>query len=353
VDCNYPVSIKQIHSLQPVQVCKPFISTRHLNMPTLNRVGMAPRLTMLPLSDSPQPLAPGRGLAFGLVGVLGFSLTLPATRLATASLDPMLVGCGRGLGGALLAAPMLYLASERLPSLSQVRRLTIVALGVVFGFPLLSAWAMKQAPASHGAVVLGLLPLATALAAAFRAHERPSIAFWCASTIGSAAVVAYALATGGGRFQPADLALIAAVALGALGYAEGGMLAREIGAWQVIAWALALSFPLLLVPVAITVHADGLMAPPAAWAAMAYLSIVSAFLGFIAWYRGLALGGVARVGQVQLLQPFFTLMFSAAFLGESITPPAVAAMSCVALSILLGRSSKITLASADRTTTEA
>ncbi len=285
-----------------------------------------------------------RGFAFGLLGVLCFSLTLPATRVAVASLDPFFVGLGRELVAACCAAPLLYFTRQPRPSASQLRRLSVVVLGLVIGFPTLSAWAMARVDSSHGAVVLGLLPLATAIAGFFRAHERPSRGFWCVSAVGSFTVVTYALAAGDGRFRPADWALLAAVVCTAFGYAEGGRLGREMGGWQVICWAVVLGLPLLVPAVAYLVWQHGLAATPSAWAGFAYVSLVSAFLAFFAWYHGLAIGGVARVGQVQLLQPFFTLAFAATFLGEHFGIGAIIAATIVALSILIGRKMKITRA---------
>jgi drug/metabolite transporter (DMT)-like permease len=282
-----------------------------------------------------------KGLLYGFLGIVGFSVTLPATKLAVVALDPLFVGLGRALVAACMAAPLLYFTRQKKPTSAQIKSLFIVMLGVIIGFPLLTAWAMQSAPASHGAVVVGLLPLATALAGAWRAHERPSRIFWYASIAGSVTVVGYALANGGGSFHTADFILLAAVAAAALGYAEGGRLAREIGGWQVICWALVLAAPLLIIPTAFGAWRTGLEgfanAPASAWAGFAYVAAVSQFLGFFAWYHGLALGGVARVGQVQLLQPFMTLGFSAVLLGEKIAPLAIVAMSVAALAIFVGR----------------
>jgi len=281
------------------------------------------------------------GMGYGLLGVLGFSLTLPATRLAVASLDPLVVGLARSLVAACLAAPVLFLTRQPVPKRGQAGSLALVILGVIVGFPVLSAWAMQIVPASHGAVVLGLLPLATALAGTLRAHERPSAIFWGASAVGSLTVVGFALVTGGGSFHPADAALLGAVVLAALGYAEGGRLAREMGGWQVICWALVFAAPLLILPVALRIWQQGLNATPSAWGGFAYVSIVSMFLAFFAWFHGLAVGGVARVSQLQLLQPFFTLAAAALFLGEHFGWAALVCAAIVALSIFAGRCSKV------------
>ncbi len=292
-------------------------------------------------ATSPTPALQLRGYAFGLLGVLAFSLTLPATRVAVTSFDPFFVGLGRELVAACLAIPLLIFTRQPWPTASQIRRLWIVVAALVVGFPTLSAWAMQRADASHGAVVLGLLPLATAIAGFLRAHERPSFGFWCASAVGSCSVVGFALAQGGGSFRSADWALLGAVIASALGYAEGGRLGREMGGWQVICWAVVLGLPITIPSVGWLAWHHGLVATPASWAGFAYVSVVSAFLGFFPWYHGLAIGGVARVGQIQLLQPFFTLAFAAAFLGEHFSLSALLAATLVAVSILAGRKAKI------------
>ena len=277
------------------------------------------------------------GFLFGLLGVLGFSLTLPATRLAVAELDPVFVGLGREVAAAALAAPLLALTRQPWPSAAQWGGLLTVIVGVVLGFPILTAVAMGRVDASHGAVVLGLLPMATALAGFLLNHERPSRAFWLAAAIGSAAVIVYAFGAGAGHLQGADLALLGAVVAGAMGYAAGARLARELGAWQVICWAVALASPLLLPIVAWLAWRHGLHASLRAWGGFGYVSAVSAFLGFFAWYRGLERGGVARVSQVMLLQPFLTLCFAALLLGERITLLATACALIVAASIAASR----------------
>ncbi len=278
-----------------------------------------------------------RGLAFGLVGVASFSLTLPATRLAVAAFDPVFVGLGRAVVAAVLAAIVLAVMRVPWPGRAIVPRLAIVAGGVVVGFPLFSAWAMRSVPAAHGAVVIGLLPLATAMAGAWIAHERPSRLFWACAAFGSAVVVGFALWQGGGAPQPADALLALAVASAAIGYAEGGRLARTMPGWQVICWALVLAAPLVAIPTALAVDARVLTAPVPAWIGFGYVSVVSMFLGFFAWYHGLALGGIATVGQVQLVQPFLTIFASAWLLGERVDVATFVAAALVIGSIALGR----------------
>ena len=286
---------------------------------------------------APSPSDRRRGLLLGLLGVLAFSGTLPATRLAVAHLDPVFVGLGRALVAAVLAAAVLLATRSPWPARSAWPRLALVAAGVVVGWPVLSAFAMRHVPAAHGAVVSGLLPLATALAGAWLAHERPSRRFWICALFGSAVVVAFALWEGGGAPQLADLLLVGAVAAAAIGYAEGARLARTMGGWQVICWVLVLSAPFLVVPTVLASDARMLDAPWPAWAGFAYVAAISMFLGFFAWYRGLALGGIAAVGQTQLLQPFFTIFASAWLLGEAVGTATFVAAGLVVAAIALGR----------------
>src|SRR5690349_4443019 len=190
-----------------------------------------------------------QGMLLGLIGVVIFSLTLPMTRIVVAEFSPLLNGLGRALAAAVPAAVLLAVRREKLPTWPQLKSLAVVSLGVIVAFPVFSAWAMKSVPASHGAVVNGLQPLFVALYAAWLSRERPSRAFWASAMAGSAIVVAYALQQGGGSLQTGDALMLVAVGIGALGYAEGARLAKQIGGWQVICWALVLSAPFLVLPV--------------------------------------------------------------------------------------------------------
>ena len=259
-----------------------------------------------------------RGLMFGALGVLGFSLTLPATKAAVADLDPTIAGLGRAVIAAALAAACLVATGSRFPARQQRRHLALVSLGVVIGFPLFTALALHRLSSAHGAVITGLLPAATAAFGVLLARERPSRAFWVVCLLGLVSVVLFAVTQGAGRPQAADLMALTAVVLGALGYAEGAVLARELGSWRVICWALVFALPVVVPAVVVAVAHAGLSARPSAWAGFAYVSIISMFLAFFAWYRGLAVGGVARVSQVQLAQPVLTLGWSALLLGEHI-----------------------------------
>ena len=276
-----------------------------------------------------------QGLICGFLGVLGFSLTLPATRVAVAELNPTFVGLGRAIVAAFLAMVVLRVTRQPFPPRKYWGSLIIVACGVILGFPLLSALAMQQKPAAYGAVITGLIPLVTAIFAVFRVGERPSVQFWFASFAGSATIVIFAFSSGAGTIQVADLALLGAVVAAAIGYAEGGGLAVTMGGWQVICWSLVFAAPVLIFPVAFTVLQHGLVASPIAWLSFGYVSIISQFLAFFAWYRGMRIAGVARVSQVQLLQPFLTFFFSAVLLQEQITPIMLVcagiAITCVAI----------------------
>jgi drug/metabolite transporter (DMT)-like permease len=286
-----------------------------------------------------------RGLGYGLLGVLLFSLTLPATRVGVSSIDPLLFGLTRGVIASLGAWVVLLATRQPWPSREQLGHLAIVAGCTVLGFPLLTALALQAVPATQGAVILALTPLCTALFATLRAGERPSRAFWAASLTGSIAVVAFLSTQSGGHVRWGDLLMVAALLVVALGYAEGGHLARTLGGWQVVCWALALASPLLLVLFVLSQPHTLLAATPAAWVGLAYVGLCSQFLGFFAWYRGLALGGVARVGQVQLLQPFFTIAFAALLLGERITLLMLAAALVVIGAVWLARRAPVARAS--------
>ncbi|WP_446214757.1 DMT family transporter [Micromonospora sp. IBHARD004] len=277
------------------------------------------------------------GLALGALGVLAFSMSLPATRVVVQQLDPWFVAFGRAVGAALLAWAYLRFTGAPRPTRGQWRRLTIVALGVVVGFPLFTSLALITQTSAHGAVVITVLPATTAVFAVLRAGERPPLLFWVASAGGLLAVLTFLGASGAvhGALSTADLFLLAAVVLCGLGYAEGGALARELGGARTICWALLLSLPVTVPITVVAAVADPPHADAIAWSAFGYLTVVSMFLGFFAWYAGLARGGIAQVGQIQLAQPVLTLVWSALLLGETVTPASIAAalvvLACVVL----------------------
>lgn len=283
------------------------------------------------------------GLLLGLVGVICFSLTLPATSVAVAYFGTTVVGLGRTVVAAILVAVILIVRKEKLPSPRQFKSILIVAVGAVLGFPLLTSWAMESLPVSHGAVELALLPLATVGFAMLRAGEIPSLKFWISSIIGSSAVIIYALNLGFGQLQLADLALLAAVIILGLSYAEGGKLAKELGSWQVIAWAIMIGAPFFIIPVGLSLTTEMLHAPIQAWVGFIYLAVVSQFLAYVAWYSGMAKGGIARVSQLQYLQPFLMILFATVFLDESITFFTLVIAVIVVFSVILGKNAPVSI----------
>ncbi|MFC4022059.1 DMT family transporter [Micromonospora sp. GCM10011542] len=261
------------------------------------------------------------GLLWGLLGVAAFSFTLPFTRVAVGGLSPLFIGSARAFVAAALATGALAIARQRLPGGRQWARLAVVGGGVVVGFPLLTSYALTTAPASHGAVVIALLPAATAAMAVLRTHERPPAMFWVVAGVGAVAATGFASAQWGGlgHLRRSDLLLLGAVVAAAIGYAEGGLLARELGAWQTVSWALVLCSPLMAFLTVLSALRQPPSGTPVQWAAFAYLGVVSMFLGFFAWYRGLAIGPMAHVSQVQLVQPVLSICWAGLLLGERLT----------------------------------
>ena len=282
-----------------------------------------------------------RGYVLGFIGVAIFSLTLPFTRLAVRSFDPLFISSGRTVVAALLAAPLLVLTHQPRPDRSDLWRLMVIAVGVVFGFPILSSLAMQTAPASHGSVVLALLPLSTAFMSTIFAGEKPSLSFWLWSLLGSFTVIVYALWDGGVTLHNADSLLVLAVIAAGMGYAAGGQLSRKLGGWQVICWALIVALP---VTVPLTWYYSSAVTGQeswSAWACFAYLSFMSQLIGFFAWNRGLALGGVAKVGQVQLLQTFMSQVAAFFILSEPLTLRSLLFACLVALCVWFGRKAQV------------
>ncbi len=283
-------------------------------------------------------------MLLGLVGVAMFSLTLPFTRMAVHDLSPAFVALGRALVAAVLACAWLRHQKAPLPPRASWLPLAAVAGGCIVGFPWLTSIALRTLPAAHGAVLVGILPLATAIASALRGHEKPSIGFWAMAVLGSALVMAFALRQGGGSLQLADLLMLAAVALAALGYSEGGRLAQSMDGTLVISWALVLAAPVLLALMLWQCGGEGAQVAAAgarAWLGFAYVSLFSMFIGFFFWYRGMAEGGIARVGQVQLVQPFLTLVGAWALLGEPLALDQFAFALAVIAVVAAGRKMRI------------
>ncbi|GAB4066470.1 DMT family transporter [Ancylobacter sonchi] len=267
----------------------------------------------------------------GLVGVVIFSGSLPATRVAVMQFDPVFLTVARAAIAGLLALCLLLACRERRPARRDIASLLVVAFGVVLGFPLLTALALQHVTSAHSIVFIGLLPLATAIFGVLRGGERPKPAFWLFSLLGSALVAGFALSQGLTASPTGDALMLAAIIVCGLGYAEGARLARTLGGWQVISWTLVLSLPVMIVLAVFYMPPSfaGIDAP--AWMGLAYVSLFSMLIGFVFWYRGLAQGGIAAVGQLQLLQPFFGLALAATLLHEKVSP----AMLAVTVAVIL------------------
>jgi len=288
-------------------------------------------------SQLPHPLA---GFALGLTGVIIFSATLPFTHIALDGFSPLFITFARALVAAMIAGVALLVLRKRFPR-KHLIPLAIAGLLLAYGFPLFSSIAMQTVPASHGGVVLGILPLMTAASAAIIGGERPGPAFWAWSSLGAFLVLSFSLS--GADIEPAigDLWLACAAISAACGYAISGKLSRTLPGWEVISWALIIIAPISLIGT-LASWSSGVQSPDsAALAAFAYLALGSMFLGFVFWNKGLAIGGIARIGQVQLFQSFFTIALSAVLLGEQITWVPVAFASAVAFVVWCGRKTRI------------
>ena len=299
-------------------------------------------MTMSTSAATPHQAAWGWWL--GLLGVAIFAMTLPMTRLAVGDalapqLAPAFVTAGRAALAGLLSALYLMLTRPPWPPARLRPALAISALGTVLGFPLCLALALRQVDAMHAAVVTGVLPLATALVAALALRQRPSAGFWACAGLGCALVLAYAGWQGGGALSLADALLLGAVASGAVGYVAGAQATARLGAPQVICWVLVGSLPFTL-PLAWALWPAQPVGWPA-WGGFVYTGVFSMWLGFFAWYRGLALGGVMRVSLVQLLQPFLALLFAAALLGERLDAVTVGFTLAVIGVVFVGKRTRV------------
>lgn len=275
-----------------------------------------------------------RGWINGLIGVVIFSGSLPATRVAVLEFDPVFLTVARATIAGILALCLLWLFKEKRPARHQLVPLIVVALGVVVGFPLLTALALQYVTSAHSIVFIGLLPLATAVFGVLRGGERPKPAFWLFSILGSLLVIGFAVSQGLTASPTGDLLMLLAVVVCGLGYAEGAKLSRTLGGWQVICWALLVALPVMAALTWYRLPASFSTVSTPAWLSLAYVSLFSMLIGFVFWYRGLAQGGIAAVGQLQLLQPFFGLALAATLLHEQVSlgmlGVTVAVILCVA-----------------------
>ena len=277
------------------------------------------------------------GWGNGLLGVVIFSGSLPATRVAIAGFSPVFLTSARAVIAALLGAALLVLLRQARPERRDYFPLAIVALGVVVGFPLLTALALQHITSAHSIVFVGLLPLATAVFGVLRGGERPKPLFWLFSVLGAATIVSFALSNDAEASLVGDLLMIAAIVACGLGYAEGAKLSRRLGGWQVISWALVLSLPVMAVAAGFTLPASWHEIGAPAWIGLAYVSVFSMLVGFVFWYRGLALGGIASVGQLQLLQPFMGLALAGLLLHEPVAWTMIVATGFVVVCVGFAR----------------
>ena len=278
-----------------------------------------------------------KGMLIGFIGILIFSLTLPVSKIAVLSFDPYFIAFGRAtLAGAVALVYLLY-KKEIMPSKADFAKFVVIALGVIFGFPIFTTIAMVEGSSSHGAVILGMMPLASTVIGVIRFKERPSLGFWLVSLLGAGLVVVYALLKSSGDFTYIDGLLVVGGICACVGYVEGGELSRKMNPRSVISWALVISLPVNIVMSYVTFNTQYIYAGPTAWTCFLYLSLFSMFIGFFFWYEGLAVGGIARVSQVQLTQPFCTLVVASILLGDSLTIMNLVFAFLVVYTVVLGK----------------
>jgi drug/metabolite transporter (DMT)-like permease len=275
------------------------------------------------------------GLLLGFVGMAIFGGTLPATRIAVSAIDPVALTAMRTAIAGICSLALVIVLRRKFPPRHLWLQLAVASVCVVILFPFLMALAVQTVDASHGGVVMGALPIATAFVAVLITHERPKPLFWIASLAGAAIVVAFALRQGGGSLSAGDLLLFAAVAASATGYAFSGKLTAGMPGWEVISWALVIALPLSLPVAVFTLPADPGQIAPKPWLALLYVALFPQWIGFFAWNAGLAMGGIARVSQMQLLQPFITFALASIFIGETITPQILLFAAAVVVTVAI------------------
>ncbi len=276
-----------------------------------------------------------RGTLLATLGVVAFSFSFPATVWALDGFGAWTVTGLRGVLAAALAGGALVALKARAPAQTDWPALAVVAVGCVVGFPLLTTLALQTSSTPHSAVVIGALPMATAVIAARRTRVRPSRAFWAAATVGALTVLVFTLAQNHGRPTLGDLYLVAALLLCAAGYAEGGRLSAHLPSWQVIAWGVVIAAPVSLLISAVALAREPIELTGTALGGLVYIAAVSQFLGFVVWYRGMGLIGVTRASQLQLAQPLLTLVWAVVLMGEVLTTAvpmtAVIVLGCIAV----------------------
>jgi drug/metabolite transporter (DMT)-like permease len=285
-----------------------------------------------------------RGLLLGFVGVACFSVSLPVTRVAVREFGVLFPSFGRAVIAGLLAVVAVIVTRTPIPARRLWPRVTVISLGVVVGFPAFSGLALQHAPAGHGSVVIGLLPAATAGLSVLRTGDRPSRQYWMFAALGAGAIVWLTVARGTRDIAIGDAYLLGAVISAAIGYTEGAIVSRELGGWQTISWAVIGALPVSLLLTIIGLAPVGFDEPMTAWFSLSYLGVVSMYLGFFAWYAGLALGGIARVSQIQLLQPLMSLVWATIFLREHLDALIVVVALIVLFSVMGSRRSSVRVA---------
>ena len=282
-----------------------------------------------------------KGMLIGFVGISIFSLTLPFTQMAVNEMSPFFVAFARASIAGICALILLIFTKSKFPNKIQIRRLIIIVIGVIYGFPIFTSIAMKTLPSSHSGIVLGILPLAMSLFAAIKYKEKPSSSFWMISIFGTFIVISYTFIDNNGSLMIEDLWLLFAILFAAIGYSEGGTLAKEMGSIGVISWALVISLPINLFASYLFYETHYSSISFQAIISLTYVGLFSMFIGFFFWYKGIAIGGISRVGQVQLIQPFLTIVGAYFLTNEKITTLNILFAFMVLIVIIIGRKTKI------------
>ena len=282
-----------------------------------------------------------KGMLIGFVGISIFSLTLPFTQMAVNEMSPFFVAFARASIAGICALILLIFTKSKFPNKIQIRRLIIIVIGVIYGFPIFTSIAMKTLPSSHSGIVLGILPLAMSLFAAIKYKEKPSSSFWMISILGTFIVISYTFIDNNGSLMIEDLWLLFAILFAAIGYSEGGTLAKEMGSIGVISWALVISLPINLFASYLFYEINYTSISFQAIISLTYVGLFSMFIGFFFWYKGIAIGGISRVGQVQLIQPFLTIVGAYFLTNEKITTLNILFAFMVLIVIIIGRKTKI------------
>tara|TARA_B110001450_G_scaffold7902_1_gene7982 strand:+ start:2009 stop:2860 length:852 start_codon:yes stop_codon:yes gene_type:complete len=280
-------------------------------------------------------------MLIGFVGISIFSLTLPFTQMAVNEMSPFFVAFARASIAGICALILLIFTKSKFPNKIQIRRLIIIVIGVIYGFPIFTSIAMKTLPSSHSGIVLGILPLAMSLFAAIKYKEKPSSSFWIISIFGTFIVISYTFIDNNGSLMIEDLWLLFAILFAAIGYSEGGTLAKEMGSIGVISWALVISLPINLFASYLFYEINYASISFQAIISLTYVGLFSMFIGFFFWYKGIAIGGISRVGQVQLIQPFLTIVGAYFLTNEKITTLNILFAFMVLIVIIIGRKTKI------------